>query len=156
MNIKIVIPVTIALLTSACSGSSLFQQNKDYLRVSTIPPGATVVVMQKEQGITPTEINTRLFFPVTFPADQVDNYGRITLKHDGCEERTLMINAEMIGEGLDLKLNCDQGIQSSVASTETSTTDIKKRLQQLQALRDENFISDSEFEKIRQKILEEL
>jgi hypothetical protein len=156
MNINIIIPVTIALLTSACSGSSLFPQNKDYLRVSTTPPGAMVVVMQKEQGITPTEINTRSFFPVTFPADQLDNYGRITLKHDGCEEKTLMINAVMISEGLDVKLNCEQGIQPSVANTETSTTDVKKRLQQLQTLRDENFISDSEFEKIRQRILQEL
>jgi hypothetical protein len=156
MNIRIILPVSIALLISACSGSSLFPQNNEYLTVSTTPPGASVFVMQKEQGTTPAKIDTRLFFPVTFPADQVDDYGRITLRLGGCEEKKLMINAAMISEGLDLKLNCEQGFQASAVRPESPPIPIKKRLQQLQTLRDENLISDSEFEKIRQKILQEL
>jgi hypothetical protein len=156
MNIKIIIPLVTALSISACSGNSLFPQNNDYLTVTTTPSGAAVFVMQEEKGVTPTKINTRLFFPVTFSADQVDDYGRITLKHEGCEDKTLMVNAAMISQGLALKLNCEQGIQASTVLPESSTIPIKKRLQQLQALRDENLISDSEFEKIRQRILQEL
>ena len=156
MNIRIILPVITTLLISACSGNSLFPSNNEYLTVTTTPRGAAVFVMQKQQGITPARIDTRLFFPVTFPADQVDDYGRITLRHEGCEDKTLMVNAAMISQGLDLKLNCEQGIQASTAMPAASTTPIKKRLQQLQALRDENLISDSEFEKIRQRILQEL
>jgi hypothetical protein len=156
MNTRAIIPVAITVLLSACSGNGLFPQNNDYLTVNTTPPGASVFVMQKEQGITPAKINTRLFFPVTFSADQAEDYGRITLKHEGCEDKTLMVNAAMISQGLALNLNCEQGFQSSTVMTESPTIPIKKRLQQLQALRDENLISDSEFEKIRQRILQEL
>jgi hypothetical protein len=156
MNTRAIIPVAITVLLSACSGNALFSHNNEYLSVSTIPAGASVFVMQKEQGITPTKINTRLFFPVTFPADRVEDYGRITLKHEGCEDKSLMVNAAMISQGLALKLNCEQGIQSSTVMTESSTISIKKRLKQLQALRDENLISDSEFEKHRQRILQDL
>jgi hypothetical protein len=156
LKIKVVSPVALALLISACSGSSLFPQNNDYLTVTTTPSGASVFVMQEAQGNTPTKIDTRLFYPATLSTDQVNDYGRITLKHDGCEDKTLMVNAEMISQGLNLKLNCGQMVQASTDRPEPSSNPIKKRLQQLQALRDENLISDSEFEKIRQKILEEL
>ncbi len=154
MSIRFIVAVSFCLLIAACSGNTLFHKTSEDVMVSSIPAGASVIVMRHELGLTPVRVGLRQIFPVTFADDEVDDYGRITLKKAGCEPRTLMVNATMISQGANIKLDCTS--EQSVAALEASTSSIKKRLQQLQALRDDDLISEKEFEEIRQRILQEL
>ena len=156
MSIRLIVAVGFCLLLAACSGNTLFHENTDEIMVTSIPAGASVIVMREELGSTPTGVSLRQVFPVTFAADAVDDYGRITLTKAGCEPRTLMVNASMISQGANIKLDCTSDQPLPAAALEASSLPIKKRLQQLQALRDDNLISEKEFEEIRQKILQEL
>jgi hypothetical protein len=155
MNTRVLLSLALPLSMMACSSQSLFQQTKDTLAVTSTPSGASVYVMQKQVGVTPITLPTQEIFPLTFPSEQLNDYGRITLKQEGCETQTVMVDANALRQGMNLKLNCEQVSQQPPSAPNSADIPIKKRLQQLQALKDEHLISDAEFEKIRQRILDE-
>jgi hypothetical protein len=156
MSIKVLFSLALPLSLTACSGTSLLQPAADSFTVSTTPSGAAVYVMQENIGETPLSINTRQVFPVTFDDDLVDDYGRITLKYDGCQTQTIMVSGVAFDQGINVRLNCEPTTLQPAATAKAPELSIKQRLQKLQALKDDNLITDIEFEKVRQRILGEL
>lgn len=157
MTIRKIIPFSIPLLMTACTGSALFEQNSDeQVNITTTPSGASVIVMREELAQTPAKIKTQKIFPVTFPAEYANDYGRITLSKEGCKSRTLMVNATLLSQGVDVTLDCPSAAETAVAPQKSSQTPIKKRLQQLQALKDDGLINEDEYSQVRQRILDEL
>jgi hypothetical protein len=57
-------------------------------------------------GKTPLEVEDRLVFPVAYPRDKADLYGKIVLRHEGCETVVRSLDLRASNEGLVVELDC--------------------------------------------------
>jgi len=139
------------LLMTACSGNSLAPKNNNEISVSSEPSGASVYVMGKLVGTTPTVVDVDTVYPVTYSQDNEQNYGRITMTHENCSDRTITISTRMISDGLKAKLDCPVSEEHAIEGKS-----VNKRLKELQALKDDGLINEEEYREIRTRILESL
>ena len=154
-----------ALSLTACSGSSLAPRTNQQFTVSSTPSGAAVYVMGEQAGVTPLTLDAKQVFPNTYSQEQEQHYGRIVLKHEGCKDQIIGINSGRLSDGIVAKLECpkmaaakEQVAQESPAQTETTVkpSSAKERLKQLDDLKQEGLITEQEYRKIRQEVLDSL
>lgn len=107
-------------------------------------------------GITPASVNLAAVYPVTFPQGSEDVYGRIVLKHDGCADQIITVNAHIISKGLQAQLDCGQDVEPRVTAPVSTGNSASQRLKQLQSLKDEGLVNDEEYQIIRNRILQSL
>lgn len=93
-------------LATACLGGSLLASSRDTTRVESNPPGAEVYVMGERLGTTPLEVEDRLVYPVHYPREKAELYGRIELRKDGCETTVRALDLRASNEGLVVELRC--------------------------------------------------
>ena len=144
------------LLVSACSGNSLSLKNSNEIHVNSEPSGASVYVMGKLLGTTPTVIKVSAVYPVTYSQENEQYYGRITLMHESCSDRTITISSRMLSDGLKAKLDCTKGKGQAVEVLPLGGKSVNQRLKELQVLKDDGLINEEEYRKIRIRILESL
>jgi hypothetical protein len=156
MKRKIYLTCVVILLMSACSGNSLSPKNNNEIYVNSEPSGASVYVMGKLVGTTPTVVNVNTVHPVTYSQENEQDYGRITLMRESCSDRVITINSQMLSDGLNEKLDCavDEGMAVEVPSLVVKS--VIQRLKELQMLKDDGLINEEEYRKIRIRILESL
>lgn len=75
--------------------------------IDSVPPGATVLVMDKNVGTTPIRINRNDVFPLTYPREKESLYGMVTLKRTGCSDFTRTVSAKIMDRGLHAELDCN-------------------------------------------------
>ena len=172
-----------AVILSGCTGiASITGSNK--LSLHSNPSGAEVYIMGQPVGTTPIDISQQTLYPSAYPNDMQHLYGVVVLKNAGCEDYSRRVNSGDISRGVNAILNCKGGSASSNRSTQLSTTStspadtdtapghtdkttsmepadntersVKQRLQQINELRDDGLINDSEYQTIRQRILDSL
>ena len=131
-------------------------RHNDKISVSSEPSGASVYVMDKLVGLTPTMVDVATVYPVTYSQENETNYGRITLKHEGCSDQTIKVSIGMVSRGLKVSLDCQVTEGPGIEVPSPVTSSVKQRLQDLQSLKDEGLISEREFQDIRNRILESL
>ncbi len=147
---------TLILLMSACSGNSLAPKNSNEISVNSEPSGASVYVMGKLVGTTPTVINVNTVYPVTYSQENEQNYGRIKLTHENCSDRTITLNTRMISDGLKVKLDCTESEGQTAGEPSLADKSVNQRLKELQVLKDDGLINEKEYREIRTRILESL
>ncbi len=131
-------------------------KNNNEVHVNSEPTGASVYVMGKLVGTTPTVVNVSTVYPVTYSQENEQYYGRITLMHESCSDRTITISSRMISNGLKEKLDCAEGKGQAVELRPTVDKSVNQRLKELQALKDDGLINEEEYREIRIRILESL
>lgn len=94
-------------LATACLGGSLLASSGSTTRVESVPPGAEVFVMGESLGVTPLEVDDRLVFPVDYPRDRADLYGKIVLRKEGCETVVRSLDLRAANEGIVEELHCN-------------------------------------------------
>ena len=141
---------TLLLTLIACSGNSLAPKSQSSIEVVTEPDSAMVTVMGQQRGTTPMTIQTSDVFPLTYPKDLEDLYGRIVLTRPGCKKTIVSISTQRLSDGVNIKLACDLSEPDSKAKPAS----IKQRLQQLQELKEEGLISEEEYQTMRRRILD--
>ena len=161
MKVKTLFTYPLALLLSACSGNSLAPKNSNEISVNSEPSGSSVYVMGKLAGATPVVIDSNSVFPAAYlPEDQQD-YGHITLTHEGCSDKRIKISARMVSDGLNANLDCpakEEPVVDVSPAVEQHAVEksVNQRLKELQALKEEGLISEQEYQEIRSRILNSL
>lgn len=164
-----------------CTGTA-FVSSSETVSVTSEPPGAMVYVMGESVGETPLTINQKDLFPTVYDQSKQALYGAILFKKSGCEDLSQPVGMNAGGTGIKAKLVCEGQplIQEKVVQTptpeETNTPTnaetsqqaskptvskqpsrpVKQRLLNLQDLRESGLLSEEEYLKIRQRILDEL
>jgi len=155
-------------MISGCSNTTL----KDYVSIDsqssikTDPPGARVVVDDKEVGTTPMLFEGENIFPPHWEGTSYMVKSKLELKKNGCKTVTRVIK-DPIPKAITVKLDCQEKYlereiqsQSQPARKEVRTQPISKsseeRLMQIQSLHKKGLISDSENAELRKNILKGL
>lgn len=160
MYIKSITALTITIILIGCGHSNLTHTSSDQLKVISEPLEAEVYVMDKLVGHTPLELSIRKIFPVTYPPEKEHLYGKVVLIKKGCEKMVVPVSMKRLSEGVHARLECKQA--GTKAKTDTNKPDtnkpdnIKLRLKTLKGLREEDLISEKEYQQIRQRILDTL
>lgn len=155
MYIKSITALTITIILIGCGHSTLTPTSSDQLKVISEPLEAEVYVMDKLVGHTPLELSIRKIFPVTYPPEKEHLYGKVVLIKKGCEKMVVPVSMKRLSEGVHARLECKQA--GTKAKTDTNKPDnIKLRLKTLKGLREEDLISEKEYQQIRQRILDTL
>jgi len=150
-----ILPVCLLIVSlSACAGNSLAPENNDQISVNSEPSGASVYVMGKRLGLTPTVVDVSAIYPVTYSQEDVQRYGHITLKREGCSEQTIKVSTGMVSRGLKADLDCQVKQEPGIEPPSLVDKSVKQRLQELQSLKDEGLISEQEYQDIRIRILQ--
>lgn len=158
-------PLTLSILTlsmSACGGNSLLPSQQEQFKVDSVPVGASVLVLGEAMGQTPMMLSTRTVFPQNFELSEQHLYGRIELRHPGCEPLITTVSSRIISSGLKARLQCDTAAQEQQASPPafpspaSETTPLKQRLQTLKELYQEGLISEEDYDVKRRQLLDEL
>jgi hypothetical protein len=147
---------SVLLFLFTVAGCSLAPSHNNQLLVASEPPGAEIYVMGKRLGLTPKRIDVDTVYPVTYSPEDAQYYGQITLRHDACNDKTIMLSIGMISDGLKAKLDCQQ---TALPETETSSAvvlSVKQRLEELKSLKQAGLISEKEYIDIRLRILDSL
>lgn len=161
MKTKIILNSSLVLLLSACNGNGLINSSHNEISVASEPGGASVYVMGELQGVTPMAVNITKLYPVTYSKENEQLYGRITLKHEGCSDKTIKITYGIDSAGVKENLVCAASEDSVVEQAPVNASamegkTVKQRLQELQKLKDDDLINGEEYQKIRSRILESL
>lgn len=161
MKAKIFISYSLLLLISACSGNSLAPKSSNEISVNSEPSGASVYVMGKLAGTTPIVIDSNSVFPAAYLPEDEQDYGHITLTHEGCSDKRIKISTRMISDGLKASLDCSVKKEPvvdvpPVVEKHVEEKSVNQRLKELQALKDEGLISEQEYQEIRSRILKSL
>lgn len=141
------------LLVLALGGCSLTPAASDAFLVTSEPAGAEVFVFGESIGHTPVDVAVAQVFPATYPADKETLYGRLVVRKEGCEEKTVPVGTRTVAKGVKVRLECEQPIP---ASAPDAAVDVASRLQRLEKLRQEGTIDQQEYEAHRRRILESL
>ena len=144
------------VLLQGCASSPPSQQKAN---VTSNPSGATVYANILELGKTPLKYNLYDAFPAGWQNSIYQAQGILSVKMDGCKDYTLKINDLILRNPIHAELECSEENKSenaipAVKSTPNSGTE--KRLEELQALFKKGVITEDEYKKTRERILNEL
>ena len=146
------------LCLSACSGNSLTPSQGATFQVDSVPVGASVLVLGEAVGQTPMVLQRSDVFPHNFDHDKQHLYGRVELRHPGCNAYITTVSSHVLSDGLKAKLECGEKTTKEAASEVRQSEDssLKHRLIKLKEIYEEGLISDEEYEAKRQQLLDEL
>lgn len=152
-------------------------------RVDSDPAGARVFTIGGRAGTTPLTLSERDIYPNSYPPEDVDLYGVIILRRDGCTDYRRRVTRSDIEQGILARLDCGASAAAvapavpapepeppaarpaparpSVAPAPSpeaaAESPAQRRLRQLrviQELHDEGLLSDAEEQSIRRRILD--
>lgn len=151
-------------------------------RVDSEPAGARVFTITGRAGTTPLTLSERDIYPNSYPPEDVDLYGIIILRRDGCTDYRRRVTRSDIEQGILAQLDCGASaaaVAPAVPAPEPPAarpaparpdaasappppkaaveSPAQRRLRQLrviQELHDEGLLSDAEEQRIRRRILE--
>ena len=123
------------------------------IKVKSKPAGAEVYVMGDLLGLTPLEFPASRVFPVVYPPEKQQLYGRVVLVREGCIKKTVPVSTGRLASGIHVKLQCQQSGETGEMDIKTRPLRTKQRLMELQELLKNGLISKPEYNEIRQRIL---
>ncbi|WP_198262473.1 hypothetical protein [sulfur-oxidizing endosymbiont of Gigantopelta aegis] len=163
---------TSLLLTSGCSNKTL----SDYVTVTnkseiiTNPPGATIVVDDKEVGTSPMIFEGENIFPPHWEGTSYMVKSRLEVKRNGCKTETRIIK-DPIPKSINIKLDCQEQYRveepthaqpmmqrqsAPMPAPVMMPKSVEDRLLQIQNLYKKGLITDAENAELRKKALKDL
>ena len=76
-------------------------------RVDSQPPGAQVFTISGPAGTTPLSLSERDIYPNRYAPEDIDLYGMLILRRDGCRDVRHRVTRRDVAEGVHLRLECD-------------------------------------------------
>lgn len=157
-------PVLALLLPILLAGCAHQSGSPATLAIDSSPSGAEVQVMGKAYGTTPTRLPLATIFPVSYPVEQQGEYGKVHFTHPECAPLTMTVSNVALESGLYGKLACQNTRPAVVPATSQESpaprpqidNTTRGRLLQLDELKQNGLISDTEYQTIRQRILDSL
>ena len=173
--------VIVGLVALTLGGHVLAVSAVERFRIDSEPNGARVFTISGRAGTTPLTLSERDIYPNSYPPEDVDLYGVIILRRDGCTDYQRRVTRSDIEQGILARLSCGASAaavapavpvleppatrpapaRSSAASASppdvVEESPAQRRLRQLrviQELHDEGLLSDAEEQGIRRRILE--
>jgi hypothetical protein len=159
-----------AFSAGGCLGGSLFVSGSGSTRVESVPTGAEVYVMGERLGTTPLDVADARLFPVHYPRELSDLYGKVVLRHPGCEELVRAVDLQAANEGISASLVCgdtdaDGDRPSAEAPADRAAAPPTRpavaphsaadRLAQIKALRRDGLLDEREARSLRDRALRE-
>jgi hypothetical protein len=163
--------VAAGLAVGGCLGGSPLVSGGGSTRVESVPSGAEVFVMGERLGITPLAVADARIFPIQYPRELSALYGKVLLRHPGCEDLVRAIDLRATNEGLNGILACggaaepsDRGAPASAANPVAAPVPpgadaprpTEERLAQIEALRRDGLIGAEEAHALRDRVLREV
>jgi len=136
-------------------------------RVESIPSGAEVFAMGSRVGTTPLEVEDTRVYPVQYSSELAPLYGKLVLRHPGCDELVQNLDLRAANEGVVAHLVCggadrhaDAPPTNSPDAARTSTAaptakPLPERLAEIDSLRREGLVTETETRALRQRALRE-
>ncbi len=90
-----------------CADSENLSRTRHFL-VDSAPAGASVLVMGKKLGETPSRLSERDIYPNWYPDASAHLYGTVTLRKTGCDEASKRLTLDDIDSGVFIQLECNQ------------------------------------------------
>ena len=157
-------------MISGCSNTTL----KDYISIDsqssikTDPPGARVVVDDKEVGTSPMVFEGENIFPPHWEGTSYMVKSKLELKKKGCKTVTRIIK-DPIPKEINVKLDCQEQYLEPEVQPQPARKQVRpqpmpvplsknaeERLIQIKSLHEKGLISDSENAELRKNILKGL
>ncbi|MBK1720013.1 SHOCT domain-containing protein [Thiocystis violacea] len=164
----LILSLTASLGACAAPGD-LFQQTSNSLSIHSTPTGAQVWIMGKPSGLTPTRVPVSQVFPQVYKPEDQALYGQVRLVKEGCDPMTVPVTTSGVAAGIEAKLVCGDSPASVPATSAktpyaTSTTtasprpsaSARARLIELKELRRDGLISEKEYRRLRERVLDTL
>lgn len=129
------------------------------IQIESDPTGAAVYVMGEKVGVTPLQIRKRDVFPNIYPREKESEYGRVTLRKEGCSDFTRTVSAEISNRGLRAQLVCGDIKPASPRTSEDApriSESAEQRLNKIKDLLNKGLITEEEAKKARERILNDL
>ncbi|WP_206609572.1 peptidase associated/transthyretin-like domain-containing protein [Thiohalobacter thiocyanaticus] len=171
--------MAVGLVALALGGQVPVVSAVERFRIDSEPAGARVFTIGGRVGTTPLTLSERDIYPNSYPPEDVDLYGVIILRRDGCTDYRRRVTRSDIEQGILARLDCGASaaaVAPAVPAPEPPATrpaparpsaapppeaaaesPAQRRLRQLrviQELHDEGLLSDAEEQSIRRRILE--
>jgi hypothetical protein len=150
-------------LLQSCASTSVKQQKAN---VTSSPAGALVYANGLEIGKTPLKRNFFDDFPAGWKGGVYSAQGVLMMKMAGCKDFALKVNDRILSEPIHAELECSNirtnNTSTDVSATEKSTSaaappaDTEARLKKLEALQQKGLITKEEYQKTRERILNEI
>ena len=144
-------------LMLGCASSSLNQQKPP--NVTSSPSGATVYANLLELGKTPLKYNLYDAFQAGWDNSIYQAQGVLIVKKEGCKDFTLKVSDNILRKPIHAELECKEVSKSEKLTpviTSTPNSGTEKRLEEAQALYKKGVITEDEYKKTRERILNEL
>lgn len=146
-----------AVLLAACDTGMIRPDAPRTIRLTSDPPGATVRVSGREIGRTPLEVRPGDVFPSGIRDFGYQYVGTLEFVRTGCEPVRIEIDDAVAKRHHHVKLQCPAHTPAAQAATPPPMPDdAALRLRNLEALRKEGLITEDEYHKARQRILDAL
>jgi hypothetical protein len=142
-----------ALTLSGCLGGSLLPSSRSTTHVDSVPSGAEVLAMGERLGITPLEVDDASVYPVSYPREKASLYGKLVLRHPGCEDFEQALTLEAANRGVVAKLVCPG--QTSDGEVRTGQRSVRERLAEIEALHGDALVTQGEASTLRDRVLRE-
>lgn len=148
--------VLLALCAASCAGHA-FVAADARTPVESSPSGAEVFVMGERVGTTPLELDDSLAFPLSYPPERRALYGKVVLRHEGCEEWQAPLSVKAARYGIVAELDCEPGVTPVEGSDEGAAPppSLEQRLRRLDDLREEGLVDGAEWTRVRGRILDD-
>lgn len=135
--------------------------------VHSQPEGASVIALGKTWGVTPMRLRVREAFPALYRPEQPYIGMAIHLIKEGCAEYRFPIHRRSIPAEIQAELDCDPAVQPAATKPApngpvppaqrppaTTPPDVRTKLQELEQLRRDGLVSQEEYQRLRNKVLE--
>lgn len=97
----------VVMLVLALGGQAPVVSGAERFRVDSQPSGAQVFTITGPAGTTPLSLSERDIYPNRYPPQDIDLYGILILRRDGCRDMRHRVTRSEMAEGVQLRLECD-------------------------------------------------
>ncbi len=147
--------ISVVVLLHGCSNLSVKQQGLP--NVTSSPSGAMVYANNLELGKTPLTHNLYDAFPAGWQNSTYQAQGILIVKMDGCKDYTLKVSDFILRKPIHADLECSKVTKSEkMIPITNSQGNAEKRFEELNALYKKGVITEDEYKKTRERILNEL
>lgn len=154
---------TIFVITTAVTGCNSLPSvlpGSGQINVISDPPGAKVLASGKHIGQTPLSIVPDEAFPPHWKGSRYLVEGQLGLIKDGCKSYEMEVSDPVLSKDINVILDCDASYQKPAVLPEQSDAKpfygVEARLDKLDTLKAKGKISDTEYNRIRQRILSDM
>lgn len=130
------------------------------ITLKTRPQGATVIANGEVLGTTPLDIDPDELFPARFKGYQWEREGTLRFERAGCKPQSLPVNNESVKRSVRIDLDCEPGAAAMVPkppaaeSVQAPTASALERLEELNVMKQRGLISEEEFQRMRQRVID--